>query len=428
MVAHRSDRFIFNLSSENNENHEYWRRSLRLAAHRSSTPPNTDASSGQNTAISPKKNICFGIDYQEALEDVLMPSKLSFSLKPQKRSSDNAKRNLDSYFEERRSQINTEPSSVLDAPGLRDDYYLNILDWSAQNLLAVALNESIYVWDPSLGTVQLLSHVHGAFDYISSLVFSADGSVLSMASSQGCLSSFDMNGGRKIQDFALKDAGRIATMAMCPTGSAGGDNCLTVGSKSGNIFHFDPRNSCRTPVLSLKEHTLEVCGLKRSYDVYQLASGGNDNKVCIWDLRWPSEPMWVQEDHLAAVKALDWCPWQSNLLATGSGTADRRIRFWNTMSNTCQREIQCDSQVCGLRWSTNHAEIVSTHGFGTNELALWHYPSMSKITSFKAHESRVLQVAMSPDATTIVTAAANEHLKFWGLFPPKPALRRPTML
>lgn len=425
MVANRSDRFVFNLSDENNE---YWRRSLRLAAHRASTPANTDTSLSQNVVQSPRKKIGFGADYQEALEEVLMPSKLSFSLKPQTRSSDSARRKLDGYFEERRSQINVEPSSVLDAPGLRDDYYLNILDWSAQNLLAVALNESIYVWDPALGTVQLLSQVSGPLDYISSLVFSADGSILSMASSQGCLSSFDMNGGKKIQDFTLKHSGRIATMAMCPTGSTGADNCLTVGSKSGSIFHFDPRNSCRTPVLRLQEHTLEVCGLKRSFDVHQLASGGNDNKVCIWDLRWPSEPMWVQEDHLAAVKALDWCPWQSNLLATGSGTADRRIRFWNTMSNTCQREIQCDSQVCGLRWSANHAEIVSTHGFGTNELALWHYPSLNKITGFKAHESRVLQVAMSPDATTVVTAAANEHLKFWDLFPPKPSLRRPKML
>lgn len=402
---------------------------MRLAAHRSSTTPlNADASSSQSVIQSPKKNSSFGKEYHEVLAETLMPSTLSYSLKPQKRDTDCAKNKLDYYFEGRREQISREPSSVLDAPGLRDDYYLNILDWSAQNLLAVALNEAVYIWDSVLGTVQLLSQVDGVYDYISSLVFSADGSILSMASSQGCLSSFDMIGGRRVRDYLLNDSGRIATMAMCPPGSAGGDNCLTVGSKSGNIFHIDPRNSCRTPVLNLKEHALEVCGLRRSYDAYQLASGGNDNKVCVWDLRWPSEPVWVQEDHLAAVKALDWCPWQNSLLATGSGTADRRIRFWNTMSNTCQREIQCDSQVCGLRWSTNHAEIVSTHGFGTNELAIWHYPSTTKISSLKAHESRVLQVAMSPDATTVVTAAANEHLKFWDLFPAKPVLRRPRML
>ena len=31
--------------------------------------------------------------------------------------------------------------------------------------------------------------------------------------------------------------------------------------------------------------------------------------------------------HAAAVKALAWCPFQSNLLASGGGTADRCIKF-----------------------------------------------------------------------------------------------------
>ncbi len=36
------------------------------------------------------------------------------------------------------------------------------------------------------------------------------------------------------------------------------------------------------------------------------------------------------EGHSAAVKAMAWCPWQSNGLATGGGSNDRTIRFWNT--------------------------------------------------------------------------------------------------
>ena len=36
---------------------------------------------------------------------------------------------------------------VLDAPGLGDDFYLNLLDWSQQGLLAVALRPHIYVYN-----------------------------------------------------------------------------------------------------------------------------------------------------------------------------------------------------------------------------------------------------------------------------------------
>ena len=35
---------------------------------------------------------------------------------------------------------------VLDAPSLQDDFYLNLVDWSSQNVLAVGLGTCIYLW------------------------------------------------------------------------------------------------------------------------------------------------------------------------------------------------------------------------------------------------------------------------------------------
>ena len=37
-------------------------------------------------------------------------------------------------------------------------------------------------------------------------------------------------------------------------------------------------------VCTYKAHRQEVCGLKWSPDGQQLASGGNDNLLCIWDI------------------------------------------------------------------------------------------------------------------------------------------------
>lgn len=36
---------------------------------------------------------------------------------------------------------------VLDAPKLFDDFYINVLDWSENNMLCVALHNTIYVWN-----------------------------------------------------------------------------------------------------------------------------------------------------------------------------------------------------------------------------------------------------------------------------------------
>lgn len=44
-------------------------------------------------------------------------------------------------------------------------------------------------------------------------------------------------------------------------------------------------------------------------------------------------------------QALAWCPWQSNVLATGGGTSDRHIRMWNVCSGTCLSTVDTHSQV-----------------------------------------------------------------------------------
>jgi WD40 repeat protein len=53
----------------------------------------------------------------------------------------------------------------------------------------------------------------------------------------------------------------------------------------------------------------QVCGLKWSYDGTQLASGGNDNKLFIWDAS-STTPLLKFQTHVAAVKAIAWSPHQ----------------------------------------------------------------------------------------------------------------------
>lgn len=60
-----------------------------------------------------------------------------------------------------------------------------------------------------------------------------------------------------------------------------------------------------------------------------MASGGNDNKLFLWSLKESGELTRFSQ-HTAAVKAIGFSPHQHNILASGGGTADRCIRFWNT--------------------------------------------------------------------------------------------------
>ncbi|CAM9822258.1 unnamed protein product, partial [Ascophyllum nodosum] len=65
----------------------------------------------------------------------------------------------------------------------------------------------------------------------------------------------------------------------------------------------------------------------------------------------PYRPRRTLVEHQAAVKALAWCPFQRHLLASGGGTADRSIKFWNTANGSMLNSIDTGSQVCSLQWS-----------------------------------------------------------------------------
>jgi cell division cycle protein 20 (cofactor of APC complex) len=64
--------------------------------------------------------------------------------------------------------VNPTPERILDAPDMLDDYYLNLLDWSDQNVLAVCLGGCVYLWNAATGTIdQLLELPDGEEDVTS---------------------------------------------------------------------------------------------------------------------------------------------------------------------------------------------------------------------------------------------------------------------
>jgi cell division cycle protein 20 (cofactor of APC complex) len=65
--------------------------------------------------------------------------------------------------------IPSAPERILDAPELLDDYYLNLLDWSANNVLAIALGRTVYLWDATSASITELCALEGADDCVTSL-------------------------------------------------------------------------------------------------------------------------------------------------------------------------------------------------------------------------------------------------------------------
>jgi hypothetical protein len=41
--------------------------------------------------------------------------------------------------------IASEPEKILDAPNLKDDYYLNLIEWGENGIISVSLGSNLYL-------------------------------------------------------------------------------------------------------------------------------------------------------------------------------------------------------------------------------------------------------------------------------------------
>ncbi|KAL3899689.1 MAG: hypothetical protein SGCHY_001863 [Lobulomycetales sp.] len=298
------------------------------------------------------------------------------------------------------------PYKVLDAPDLQDDFYLNLVDWGESNVLSVGLGSCVYLWAANSSKVTKLCDLAEQDDNVTSVAWNRPGNRLAVGTQRGLVKIYDVAKNEKVVEYKRHD-GRVGALSWC-------NDILTSGSRDRSINCIDPSKPGGV-FKKLKHHTQEVCGLKWNPDSSQLASGGNDNKLLVWDRNSYNTPLFHLNEHTAAVKAIAWSPF-NGLLASGGGTADKHIRFWNSLTGASLSAHDTGSQVCNLAWSKNSNEIVSTHGYSQNQIVVWKYPSMQQLACLTGHSMRVLYLAMSPDGQNIVTGAGDETLRFWTVF------------
>ena len=321
---------------------------------------------------------------------------------------------------------------------LQDDFYLNLLSWSIRGHIALAKNSSVIILD-SQGdqTLELSecspSQIAATFPEITSVNWSPQGTLLAVGLKTGALQIWDVEVSKILRTLSPQGSQRIGSLAWqqnCNSEAGGGFSVLSCGSRDKSITNHDIRNH-DSQISRWEAHRQEVCGVRWSgsyastmlqggcsgaNDVSNmLASGGNDNKIFIWQLGYDT-PLRKWDEHTAAVKALSWSPHQAGLLASGGGTNDRHLRFFDVLSGTCLGHIDTESQVCNLEWSLHDTQLVSSHGYTQHHLVRWDYPTKSKLSTLRGHTSRVLYMAQSPAGNNVVTGAGDETVRIWRVF------------
>ncbi|XP_008838620.1 cell division cycle protein 20 homolog B isoform X2 [Nannospalax galili] len=295
-----------------------------------------------------------------------------------------------------------QPEVKIHLTGLRNDYYLNILDWNFQNLVAIALGSSVCIWNGETHNGTEMIDLSLICNYVSSVSWIKEGMCLAMGTSEGEVQLWDIVTKKRLRNML----GHLSVV-----GALSWNHCiLSSGSRLGRVHHHDVRISQHH--VGTLCHKQAVCALKWSPNGRLLSSGCSDGLLAIW----PHDPgASVQGQPLkamsqsTAVKAVDWCPWQSEVLAVGGGMKDGCLHILDINTGKSIQTPSTHSQICSLIWLPKTKEIATGQGAPKNDVTLWTCPTLSR----SGHRGRVLHLALSPDQTQVFSASADGWACVW---------------
>ena len=124
------------------------------------------------------------------------------------------------------------PFKVLDAPQLQDDFYLNLVDWSSSNLLAVGLSRAVYIYSAATQQVSHLCEVNQG-DCITSINWHQRGTYLAVGTLNGQTQIYDVNHEKLVRTLSGHQ-GRVSAIAW-------NGSLVSTGSRDRQILCRDLR-------------------------------------------------------------------------------------------------------------------------------------------------------------------------------------------
>ncbi|KZT68034.1 WD40 repeat-like protein [Daedalea quercina L-15889] len=348
---------------------------------------------------------------------------------------------------------------ALDGPGIPSDPFAYPLSWSSRNAIAVACGRQLYYQSLDSRIIMLLGALNRGLDgRLYTVEWSKnDPTILASGSTTGAVHLWDSQRQEPACRWKCRDLASVGGMDWR-------GNLITVGDAEGCVTLIDSRESDSVGVLT--GHKCKVFGVRWSPSGDYLATSDERGIMQIWDARAgktlsDSSKLGGKKRSGGPVKALAWCPWKSDLLASGSTYPEGAIRLWSVNASDAmlpQSTICMDTSVTSLVWSPHCKELLSTHGSSwnprsshstpnlhddiimprghpytrtkyTDSITIHSWPSLKHVLSVQAHARPIGHGCISPDGTKVFTVCPDEEaMKMWKVWGAPAKLERPESM
>jgi WD40 repeat protein len=275
-----------------------------------------------------------------------------------------------------------------------------------------AVNDAVFNRDESLiitgdesGLVQILSAEDGSVQFdinyrvpIRNLDVRPDGRLLAITKADGIINIFDLN--QRKESFFLQTTGSVYQSGFSPNG-----RYFATGSTLGIVTLW---NLDTDQIFSESKHRGEVLALAFSPNSQYLITGGKDG-YSVFTYTFSGESTF-KNPHEDWVDGIAFSPKDGTWYATVSH--DKKIRVWETLSNTERIRMAQDSFVEAVVVSADGQWIATTGSDKT--VRVWNASTGAEMYQIPI-KSAGTELAFSPDGKYLITGDANGGMGIWDL-------------
>ncbi|ORD96300.1 FZR2 [Hepatospora eriocheir] len=285
----------------------------------------------------------------------------------------------------------------LNIRGMVDDFYSTCIDWHKENIFYV-VEGTVYAYN---FYSEITKSIFTTNISITSVKYCSKQQSIVCGTSLGTVFFIDENTLKVTKKLIHKS--RIGVIKNFQNREYF-EYAIITGSRDRKTKIIDTR--IKEPAMIFSSHTQEVCGIAQSN---LLATGGNDNRAFIYDLR-TTIPFGKVNEHKAAIKAIDWTIKGNNLI-TGGGSADKTIKVFSINKKVEMiKNIQFTNQVTNLKCLSDNS-IICTFGYSDNDIKILKNYKVEKV--YEGHKNRVIHFGINEDQKYIATGSGDFKIKFW---------------
>ena len=312
---------------------------------------------------------------------------------------------------------------------------------SSNGVLAAGTHHAgVVLWAVATGS-QIGTLTHSG--YVTSVVFSRDGTRLASGSWDQVIKVWDIESRREVSKWEVpRTSGTryFLSVDFSPDGRR-----LASGFQDGTVRLWDV--ATRTEVATLEGHTDRIASVSFSPDGAALASGSWDHTVRLWDVSGQSEVAALR-GHAGAVRSVSFSP--DGTLASGS--SDRTVRLWDVATEGLISIFEehkdpvysvsfspdgaalvsgaADGTVLSRNLETGNAAGFSGHeslismtqsvdgvtlamGYRDGTIRLLDAATMARIAALEGHGAGVASVSFSPDGALLASGSWDRTFRLW---------------